>query len=237
MIKFAGKTEQGKRKNNEDYVAIVQDKRKNTMAVVCDGVGGNKAGEIASEVVVTELTNLFKRKSFIDPDPDEVKMWLLEATKVALGMLMNIASDNEDYSNMSTTITACVVTHTDAVFITAGDSRAYVMVDDVFKKITRDHNVKNLGTRQMKSQYNGEVLVSVLGNRDQVIFDIHSLKLSANKMTILLCSDGIHGFLKDHEIYKTLKRGTLNSKCEKLVSKALKAGSNDNMSCAIVRIN
>lgn len=234
MIRYNLECFIGLRSNNQDNVGIVQDDRHNTLAIVCDGVGGNNAGDLASKTIVDSVVADFNSHLFADPTLEELKSWLLEATKKAVSNLITLSVSKENLLNMSTTIIACIATNKHVVFISSGDSRAYVMYGKKMIRVTRDHNIGTLGKGTLDRQFPAEVLVSALGNRDRILFDIHTIEVTKALHSIILMSDGVHGVLADNEIEKIINKSKLKTVCKKLVDESTNAGSKDNISVAFL---
>lgn len=234
MIRFDFECIVGRRKNNQDNVAVISDQRHNTLAIVCDGVGGNNAGDLASKTIVDSVVRDFQKCVLADPTAEELKEYLLTWTKKAVTNLINISISEDELANMSTTIIACIATNEHVVFISSGDSRAYVMYGKKMTKVTRDHNIGTLGKGTLDKSFPSEVLVSALGNRERYLFDIHYLEVSKSLSSIILMSDGVHGFIDDDQIEKVINKTKFKNVCKKLVETSYEAGSNDNITVAFL---
>ena len=125
-MEYYALTDIGKiREKNQDQAATAINLKDQVLGVVCDGMGGHKAGEIASHVVEEHVLTCFKANPpFIDDD--EVKNWLMDTVLEAHQIVKRMANMQENTKGMGTTVAICVVSGNDAFLCHVGDSRIYL---------------------------------------------------------------------------------------------------------------
>jgi protein phosphatase len=242
MVVFYGLTDVGRRRPlNEDTVYA-----HDGLFLVCDGMGGHKAGEVASKLAVDAIAGFVKRSG---EDPEMTWPYgydigisydanrLSTAIKLANRVVFRKAASADDYTGMGTTVAAAIVPPRRArmTYANVGDSRIYLIRAGVMRQLTHDDTWANLvdvdAATSMKN-----VLTKALGARDEVEFAVAEEPLHEDDI-ILLCSDGLTNMLSDARILETVTaRDTdLEGACHDLVSSANAAGGRDNVTVIIVR--
>jgi serine/threonine protein phosphatase PrpC len=247
MLTFAGHTDLGRRRPlNEDCI-YAQD----GVFLVCDGMGGHKAGEVASRLAVEALAG-FLRRSADDPEmtwpygydpllPHDANR-LSTAIKLANRVVFRKSAMEDDYTGMGTTVVAAMVAprHPEMTYAHVGDSRIYRLRSGVLVQLTRDDTWANLQSAEdvqdedVASMRN--VLTKALGAREEVDFALNSMELAEGDI-ILLCSDGLTNMLADTRILEILtsQSSDLEAACRQLVATANDEGGRDNISVVLVR--
>ncbi len=238
------------RDHNEDYHRV-----KNFFAgrnpisffSVADGMGGAAAGERASktaiEVVSKAVTDYVE---FIAAGNQAIPLdKALERALIAANRKINRdALDNPELSGMGTTITACIALDRKLIFGHVGDSRAYLIRQGEINQITRDHSwvgfqVEHgiLTAEEAENHPNRNQLMRALGTRAEVLVDIGTIETKIGDV-FLLSSDGLHGFVDDHEFLAELKRPGLNlqTAVEYFIGMANSRGGLDNITCVIAQV-
>ncbi len=235
------------RQVNEDSLLIDDESR---FYVVADGVGGRAKGEIASSMAVEEAQGFIKRgepiiKKFI-ADPNEENLFaarrLLEsAVQSACYMVFGLAEQDPERHGMSTTLSALLILE-DLVALTAqvGDSRVYRLRDEQCKQITEDHTLINyrlkrgLITPEEAEKAPGKnIITRAVGHKDYVQVDTMDCDLLAGDR-FMLCSDGLHGYLKDGEVDTILNGDSQETAAQGFVDLANNRGGKDNITVLIV---
>lgn len=211
--------------------------------VIADGMGGHHDGEkasaIAARTVVAELTRrVYLPLLSMDED---TRPQVTEAINDAI-LLANDAVINQ-VPEGGTTLTACVLVGDFAYFGHVGDSRAYIVHQGQAEQITRDHSyvqrlyeLGNLDSNELSNHPQKNVLYRALGQPEMQEVDVTWRRLPANS-TLLLCSDGLWGQVRDHDIVKTMNaHPELTAACRALIAQANQNGGIDNVSVILVRI-
>jgi serine/threonine protein phosphatase PrpC len=214
------------RQSNEDALVL-----SDPVFAVADGMGGARAGEVASAMAVAALHGL-------DGGPDE----LVRALEGVNARIHQAARDDASLAGMGTTLTAAVV-HGDEVAIAhVGDSRAYLWRDGRLRQVTDDHSlVAELIRRGALTPAEAErhpqrsVITRALGAEAGVEVDLVRLAPESGDV-LLLCSDGLTGMVGDDEIGRILGAGgPLERTAQLLVQAANGAGGEDNVTAVLVR--
>lgn len=234
----AASTDRGrKRSSNEDAFGYsVED----GVFVVCDGMGGAAAGEIASSIAVDEFLHLLsgREQNGHLSMPEAARGAILAANEA----IFSRAQRNQRLSGMGTTLVALAVQDNHAWVLNVGDSRCYRMRNNRLEQLTLDHSLVEeqvrLGrmtrTQAHRSPFKN-VITRALGTQQCVTPDVFGLESEPGDL-FLLCTDGLTRELSDAEIEALLFSGrSLEERCCRLVEAAKKAGGHDNITCLLVR--
>ena len=232
----AGRTDRGrKRSGNEDAFAIGVDLR---VYVVCDGMGGAAAGEVASSMAVQETMR--QMAGHIDDTP---LAEVLEGAVNAAGEAIFLhALHNPRCSGMGTTLVSLAVEDDRGWVVNVGDSRAYRLRAGQLEQITLDHSLVDeqvrlghMNAAEARVSPLRNVITRALGTQNSVTADVFPLEIAAGDM-YLLCSDGLIRELTDERIASILGESLpLDDLCKRLIAEANKAGGQDNITCVLVR--
>jgi len=212
----------------------------NVLAVVCDGMGGERAGKEASALATEEFFQRFSAGYSESLSDEEIRKLLI--TSVSAANTVIYTRGRLDFKNfgMGTTCVAAFVTAKTAFIINVGDSRAYLIADNGLHQITTDHNVPSLLLEQGKiTEAEAEVhpqrhmLVRAVGVEKTVQPDTFILDYE-DKISLLLCSDGLSGYCSDDEIYDVIAEAPFDSVTDELINLALSKGGRDNVTVAVI---
>lgn len=244
MLEFHGETDVGKRRQlNEDSIYAGDN-----LFIVCDGMGGHKAGEVASKLATDAIASFVRRSADdpeltwpygFDPKLSYDANRLITAIKLANRIVYRKAMSSDDYSGMGTTVVAllCSSGRSEMTYGHVGDSRLYLIRGSAIAQLTRDDSWVNLvspaDTAVMKN-----VLTKALGAREDVEFDVISRPLQPGDI-LLLCSDGLTNMLSDAAIAGIVSAHArdLGAGCRELVAEANAQGGRDNVSALLVRFD
>lgn len=231
-------TDTGKvRTHNEDSVMIVQNLSGEYLMVVADGMGGHKAGEIASSIVVNGLTDKFKKLETIGEKQDAVN-WIRKNANELNEAIFKYTDEFEESKGMGTTLVLAIVTNNYILFGNVGDSSGFVMKKGVLYKVTKDHTLVNLlvetgelTPEEAENHPRKNVLMRALGANNPIDVDIFDVDMGSD--AILLCSDGLTNMLTNAQIEKVLNSDlSLEERIVKLIRKSNLRGGTDNVSIA-----
>lgn len=240
-MQYYGKTDIGqKRKTNQDsYVAeILSDGT--LLCVVCDGMGGANGGNIASFRAISVFTDYIK-ENLLKLNSITTEELLKSAINSANRDLLEVAKNDESLSGMGTTL-VCAIIKEDYIYIAnIGDSRLYVMYDDKnLDQLTRDHSfVQDLidngqiTEEQAANHPNKNIITRAIGVDNEVVPDI--FKISSDIKAILLCSDGLSGYVSKDEISSIICKFSPEDAVNKLIESANNAGGKDNITAIAVK--
>lgn len=251
LIEVIGRSDAGLvRSHNED--SIGEDLGINTV-VLADGMGGYKAGEVASAIAVnTVLSELnsaitdFQQVGETDQDTGYARESLAvrEAIKLANSTIFQASSSQAQYKGMGTTIVVCTFYERRITVAHVGDSRMYRFRGRDMDQITVDHTLlQELIDRgfytpeEAKESSNKNLVTRALGIEDSVAVDVQE-DLAIPGDIYLLCSDGLNDMISDEEIHLTINEfsDNLDRTAEELIAKAKQNGGKDNVSVILVRM-
>ena len=247
-VEVAGKTDVGcVRANNEDNFGY--DSRYGIF-VVCDGMGGQAAGEVASKMGVDILLDYFRN----EPAAPESQLVngqggsagarsLANAIQLANRTIYRAGQEQNGRSGMGSTIVAAVVRGNSLAIAHVGDSRIYLVRHGVIQQLTQDHSLVMEQVRrgyitleQAQKSEMQNIILRALGSEEAVEADIEDLVAMPGDL-LLMTSDGLTRHVPDEEILAIVQEpGTLEQACSRLVETAKQRGGDDNITCLLVRI-
>ena len=234
-------TDPGKvRSHNEDSVNIVENENGEYLVVVADGMGGHKAGEVASSLAVNELSKRFSSLSSIGTK-EEAVVWLKEIIDEVNVKILKYAEEHIDASGLGTTCVCALVTKDFLLFGNIGDSSGFVYKNKKLYKVTKDHTLVNillengeLTESAAKVHPQKNVLMKALGAAEVIEMDIFDVERDVDG--VFLCSDGLTNMMSPEQVEKVLndKDLDLEGQVGKMIMKANMRGGNDNITIACV---
>lgn len=250
-IEFAAVTDIGKiREKNEDNVLISSDLG---LGVVADGMGGHSAGEIASNIAVSVLTETVRKvnngqlkipDNFL-PKLENTERKILMAANLANAAIYSTAQSSEVYRMMGTTLTGVLFDKDSAIAVHVGDSRLYLFREGKIVQITTDHSLamehvrRGLLTRAEADRSKIQnVLTRAMGIKKNIEFDLLKFPVRAGDI-LLLCSDGLYKGLSEAEMGTLLTAGkdvSIVKLCKHLVRVSNEQDGQDNISAVLIKI-
>jgi protein phosphatase len=242
-LAFAAATDIGcKRGNNEDSFGYDAEEH---IYVVCDGMGGSAAGEVASGLAVRALIETFEAQSLElagSEEPRPVEERLLLSITEANRVVREAAENNEELHTMGTTLVCACLDRARVVIGNVGDSRAYLVRNGSCVQITEDHSFldeqirSGMITPEVAAASNLQsVITRAIGVADTVEPDLFAVELSLDDM-LLLTSDGLTRYLKPEDIAALAPVGAeLAAICNALIEQAKQRGGADNITCIMLR--
>ncbi len=230
------------RSHNEDSVTILKNASNEYLLIVADGMGGHRAGEVASSLAVAHLGKRFSKVASIGSKLDAVN-WLNDNVNEINNEIIEYANNNPNSTGLGTTLVIALLTKEYLIFGNIGDSRGYVLKNGHLHKVTHDHTLVNLLVKagdlteeEARNHPKKNVLMKALGAMEKIDLDIFDVDLTID--AILLCSDGLTNMLTDEQIENVLNDNTLEveEKVIKLVRKCNARGGQDNISIAYLML-
>ena len=239
-MKFRSGTDIGlKREENQDAVRCEYFGH-NVLAVVCDGMGGERAGREASRIAVEEFFQRFSDGYSEGLSDDDIRKLLISSVSAASSVIYTKARLDFKNFGMGTTCVCAFVTPEKAFIANVGDSRAYLITDTGIHQITTDHNVPSLLFEQGKITEaevavhpQKHMLVRAVGVEKTVLTDTFILDYE-DRIRLLLCSDGLSGYCIDEEIYDAISGTDFDGTVDALIQLALSKGGRDNVTVAVI---
>jgi protein phosphatase len=243
MVVF-GITDKGKvRKINQDTCLTYYDEEKNiALLVVCDGMGGAKAGNIASDMAAVSFLEYVKGKLTKESTIIDITQYMTDAVKTANQSVYERSLSDDDCAGMGTTLVAAAVTSGGAVIVNVGDSRAYHISGDKMTQITKDHSVVedmidrgDLTRSEASTHPNRNLITRVIGTAPETEPDFFFLNLAAGDY-LLLCTDGLSTVVPEQLILAEIKTGPdVETICRKLIERSVGGGAPDNVTAVLLR--
>lgn len=226
-----------KRPSNEDAFGFSVE---HGIYLVCDGMGGAAAGEIASSLAVDEVMSQLVERAGTEASP----MPLLAEQAICAGnkAIYGRSQRNPKLSGMGTTLVGLVAEERRVWVVNVGDSRCYRLRNQKLEQLTQDHSLVEEQVRlgrmthaEAKRSPFRNVITRALGTQSSVTPDIFEFETEPADL-FLLCSDGLTRELPDSLIESLLSMDEqLDALCARLVNAANKAGGHDNITCLLVR--
>ena len=237
-MKAVGLTDVGKyRKLNEDCFEIVELKD-SILCIVCDGVGGEKAGEVASSVACKEIVGSVQSGYVELMDANSLKNLLINSVTRANVILYEMSKCEECYKGMGSTVAVVLVKGNTLHTVHAGDSRVYHISKGMAASVTKDHTIAQflfdqgkIDNEEMKEYPQKNIITRALGSQAEIELDYNEQELEPGDR-IILCSDGLYRYVSDEEIANLSYQDRAE---EKLVNLANERGGKDNITVVIIR--
>lgn len=225
------------REHNEDNVTIVKNLNEEYMLAVADGMGGHKAGEVASSIAINHLTKSFMEMEKLGDKASTVK-WMRKEAEEINNEIFEYTANHPESKGMGSTLVIAIYSKEYLLFGNIGDSSGFVIKDNELFKITKDHTLVNLLVKngeltpeEAKNHPKKNILMRALGANNPIEIDIFDVDDEIEG--IVLCSDGLTAMLNNTQIEKVLlQEGPLEEKVIKLIRKANIRGGTDNISVA-----
>ncbi|HET9840275.1 MAG TPA: Stp1/IreP family PP2C-type Ser/Thr phosphatase [Candidatus Angelobacter sp.] len=246
-VKVAGRTDVGcVRANNEDNFGY--DSRYGIF-VVCDGMGGQAAGEVASKMGVDIMLDYFRKlgtpsgnQHAHEGKTPRVES-LASAIQLANRTIFHAGQDQNGQGGMGSTIVAALLHGNSVAIANVGDSRIYLIRHGVIQQLTDDHSLVMEQVRrgyitleQAQRSEMQNIILRALGSEESVEADIEELGILPDDL-LLMTSDGLTRHLKDEEILAVVERSRdLERACNELVETARQRGGEDNITCLLLRV-
>lgn len=241
-VEVAGKTDVGcVRANNEDNFGY--DSRYGIF-VVCDGMGGQAAGEVASKMGVDILLDYFRNQAAVNGQNGvSGSGTLANAIQLANRTIFKAGQEQNGRSGMGSTIVAALVRGNSLAIGHVGDSRIYLIRQGAIQQLTQDHSLVMEQVRrgyitleQAQKSEMQNIILRALGSEEAVEADVEDLVALPGDI-LLMTSDGLTRYVKDEEILKIVEGpGGLEQACADLVKIARERGGEDNITCLLVRV-
>ena len=224
------------RKENQDYYDTMC-RKDGILGVVCDGMGGAKSGNIASQLASEVFMEEISHSDWSEP-----VRTLNHALGVANEAVHRRAHTDPDCSGMGTTLVAAWAQKDGrCVIINIGDSRAYLIQSSGISQITRDHSLVSelvalgkISPEAARSHPNKNIITRALGTDRNANGDLFEVDVEPGDY-LLLCSDGLSNMVTDQEmLYEALYGGANATCCDRLLEIALNRGAPDNVTAVLI---
>lgn len=244
--------------NQDSYRALQIWNDEATLLVVCDGMGGHNAGEIASSTAVNIFCEKIASSQCEETEPEKIlefiRYTLVCAASEANAAVFRLAVENDEYQGMGTTLVAAIIYGGCFYAINIGDSRFYIVTQEETTLVTKDHSfvqylIDNgkLSEEEAKDCPRKNVITRAVGIADKLDIDFFSAPLEPWRSGyLLLCSDGLSNYL-DHKVMEEIlfssphwfasQEDDLSRKADSLIAFANEQGGSDNITAVLARFN
>ena len=225
------------RTENEDSLGVFKIDN-GLLTIVCDGLGGNNAGEVASQLAVGIVYNHFK-DSLKNNYLERIKSSVIEANKI----IYNKATSDSDLKGMSTTVEIIFIKDNRAYWGHIGDSRIYIFVDDKLTQITKDHSFVQrlvdegiLSKEEADVHPNRNIITRALGDTIPVEVDLNIIDIHPQKeVFFFVCTDGVNGVIDNKELQEIFKLNDIDNISHKISNLVEERGAPDNFSFVLIK--
>ena len=237
-------TDQGcVRKQNQDTYKTLQLDKNTHLCVVCDGMGGAKSGNVASQLAADVFAHEVEGSWAPGHSKDRTSQILQAAVRTANIAVYDQSRQIEEFEGMGTTLVAVLIQGKTATVVNVGDSRAYKIDKMGIRQVTKDHSLVQLMvdrgelTPEKARNYPGKNLITrAIGTEPTIMVDVFQLELEKGDC-MLLCTDGLSNMMDDQEILFEVAHGVNKQLCcQKLLDIAQNRGAPDNVTSVLIMI-
>lgn len=242
MINVFSKTDIGRvRKVNQDAVKTEVISDNLAWSVVCDGMGGQAGGDIASEIAVIMISKFLSDNLSELKTSDEIKSVMYEAVSGANQAIYLKSEKDKNLKNMGTTVIVCVVNRNKLYVAHMGDSRAYLISDDKINQITTDHSMVQemldngkLTIEEARNHPQKNIITRALGVNSEIKLEYNTIDIKKGDI-VLSCTDGLTNTVEEQDIYNICKNPKNQEEAvSELITTGNKNGGNDNITVSLI---
>ena len=229
-MKVVAKTHCGKvRPINEDRYLVPEEG--DSIVLVADGMGGHKAGEVASETAAQTIRACAVKMQGREISIKTALKWVRQANQI----IYRMANEKPECMGMGTTMTFLYFMDKHALLAHVGDSRCYRIRDGRIMQLTKDHSlvaelvrIGEITPEQARNHPYRNIITRALGTDDYVAVDAQDIPVEENDV-YLLCSDGLSNYLEEDELLHAVQNQPSDALCDHLVQIVLDRGGRDNI--------
>ena len=226
------------RQQNQDAFASQRLEDGRIIALVCDGMGGARAGNVASTMAV----DLFMRRFLEQKDEPNDQERMQVSAALANQEVFQRAADDPNCAGMGTTLVAALAGPGEAVILNEGDSRAYHINQEGIVLVTRDHSLVEdmvergeLTREEARNHPHKNLITRALGAEPVLLADYFRQTMAPGDC-LLLCSDGLSNVVTEQEmLYEVIHGGEAGTCCQRLLDIALHRGAPDNVTAVLIQ--
>ncbi|HLQ40814.1 MAG TPA: Stp1/IreP family PP2C-type Ser/Thr phosphatase [Tetragenococcus sp.] len=239
-MKISFKSDRGKvRKNNQDYVEVFKNAKGYTLALLADGMGGHRAGDVASKTAVKEIGNKWEKSTI--SNSQKAASWLIKVIQEENERIYQSGLENPDFSGMGTTLEAVAIFEEDFTLAHVGDSRGYLLNGDQLIQLTDDHSLVNelvksgeISKEMAENHPNKNIVTRCVGMPGMIDVDVYTQKRK-DQQYLLLCSDGLTNMVSKTDIMQTILSSEKDEEVlENLIGLANRNGGLDNITVLMI---
>lgn len=240
-MKTAAKTDVGlRRKENQDRNWYGTLPGGAVLAIVCDGMGGENAGSVASELTLRHFVEMLQAGFREDMEEKDIRNLMTSSIVSTNSYLYERACEDASKAGMGTTCVAAVVYKSLAYIINIGDSRAYHISGATISQVTKDHTMVRLLVDQgkleesdIKQHPQRNYITRAVGAEPTVSADYYEQAIAPEDV-LLLCSDGLSSYCEEERIREIISENSLQDACDQLIDYANERGGHDNVTVVLL---
>lgn len=229
------------RSYNEDSLFIHTLDEQLIVVVVADGMGGHRAGDVASQLAAKAVKEQLIHIT-ADQSIEQLREKLLDSVKLANDRVVQKSRQDETMAGMGTTLVVAIIKEQHVLIGNIGDSRAYLLNEEKCEQLTRDHSFVNellhmgeITEAEAQSHPHKNVIMRAVGTNTDVKPDV-TIHTWAENDYLLVCTDGLTDMVSDERIHSVIKQDKqIEWKADELIRQAMEAGGVDNISLALVK--
>lgn len=233
------------RKDNQDSYALRMLDEQLAVIVVCDGMGGAQAGNVASAVAVEAFCSAVETacRPGVPEQAEQRGELLTSACREANRQVYELSCANREYQGMGTTLVAALVMPNEILVVNVGDSRCYLIGDEAIRQITRDHSLVQvlvdrgeITKEEARTHPKKNLITRALGVDSDVACDLFRVTPGKHDR-LLLCSDGLTNVLPDEVLHREVTAcSEPETACRNLLALTLEQGAPDNVTAVIAQL-
>ncbi len=235
-------TDVGKvRSNNQDFHESKIVSTDCAWAIVCDGMGGAAAGNIASKEAVQTVKNYLQANFTCDLSAEDIHDMIKTAIEQANEYIYSLAQNNAEFSGMGTTLVLLVIKENNIFLASVGDSRAYMISEQSIYQITKDHSMvqEMLDSGQINEEEalnhpRKNIITRAIGICEDIKIDYYELNSDKDFM-VFMCTDGFSNYASNEKILELTSNSKFSQLGKNCVDYANEAGGQDNITVVAIR--
>ena len=245
-MQYWGLTDPGcARSQNQDVYHIEMLDRHTLLCIICDGMGGARAGNVASAVAVEAFSAALEDscRQGIPDDPDKKRSLLFNACLAANAQVYELSATNQEYFGMGTTLVAALILPSEVYVVNIGDSRCYIWHEGTLTQVTSDHSLVqalvdcgDITPEEARTHPKKNVITRALGVEEEARCDIFAFERHDGDK-LLLCSDGLSNAVTDETMTMELSAQiSAEDTAKVLLSRAVEQGAPDNVTVILAKL-
>ena len=244
-MKAWGKTNIGRTRteNQDSFFLDIMPEADMILCVVCDGMGGAKAGGVASEFASSVFIENMRSKLRMDMSVEYISEIISESVAQANIKVYEKSLSDKAYEGMGTTLVSAVLMGKQVVIGHVGDSRAYLLRPDGITRLTRDHSLVedmvrmgDITEEEARNHPNKNLLTRAIGTTEEEKCDITIQEVNDGDF-LLLCTDGLSSMVEEQEMLDEVYHGSEKQEiCDRLINIANSRGGRDNITVVLIEV-
>ena len=228
------------RNENQDKICAGFLSENAALAVVCDGMGGEASGSVASDLAANQIYRRISEGYQQGMKPNSIRNLMITAVQAANSIVYEKSCEDIEKNGMGTTCVAVLVEDKPAYIVNVGDSRAYMMDDGGIRQISDDHTYVNelykhgeITFEEMQNHKMKYIITRAVGVEPKVEADYFEVEETGN-FAVFLCTDGLTAYCHPQLIYESVFNKNLDKGVSDLIDYCNACGGKDNISAAVI---